>query len=517
MLAGSIADPDNRVGCVSLTAYAGEVMAIIDYVLFGVYMLCVLGVGLYFYNKNKTAEDYYVGGRDMNSTSVGLSVVATDVGGGFSIGLGGVGYLMGLSGSWLLFTGLVGAWLAAVFIIPSVKALDVKHGMLTYPDFLRYRFGSKVALIAALISGIGYMGFTGAQALAGAKLASATIFPTAILGLTPLQFSLYAIGLFTIAYTVVGGLKAVIHTDSIQWAVLLVGLIFLGIPFALQEVGGLAGLRAAVPPGFLTLNNIDGGWITFINWMVTIIPIWLIGMTLYQRIYACRDVKEAQRAWYIAGLFEYPVMAFAGVFLGMCSSVMFPGVEAEMGLPMLIREALPIGVTGIVIAAYFSAIMSTADSCLMASSGNFVNDIIQRYFMKDASHKVIVRVSQLVTLAIGVGAIVIAGQFDMVLDGMLYAYGFMVGGLFVPTLGAFFWRRSSRHGALAGMLAGGILTITLIIMDAKGVLPELIAQTGLDPSIFGILASALFFVGFSYLMPDSGDNASMDEMHEAMA
>ena len=117
-------------------------MAIIDYVLFGVYMLCVLGVGLYFYNKNKTADDYYVGGRKISSTHVGLSVVATDVGGGFSIGLGGVGYIMGLSGSWLLFTGLVGAWLAAVFIIPHVKAMDMQEGMLTYPDFLRKRFGS---------------------------------------------------------------------------------------------------------------------------------------------------------------------------------------------------------------------------------------------------------------------------------------------------------------------------------------------------------------------------------------
>ncbi|MEZ5338593.1 MAG: sodium:solute symporter family protein [bacterium] len=485
-------------------------MEIIDYVLFGAYMLCVLGVGLYFYNKNETADDYYVGGRSISSTHVGLSVVATDVGGGFSIGLGGVGYIMGLSGSWLLFTGLVGAWLAAVFVIPHVKGMDMQHGMLTYPDFLRRRFGARVALLAALISGIGYMGFTGAQALAGATLASETIFTKPLLGLEPLQFSLYVIGLFTVAYTVIGGLKAVIHTDSIQWGVLLFGLIFLGIPFAVMKIGGWSSLVAALPAEFWSLGNVQPhGWTTFANWMITIIPIWLIGMTLYQRIYACKDVREAKRAWYIAGLFEYPVMAFAGVFLGMCSRVLYPALDSpELGLPRLIAEALPVGVTGIVIAAYFSAIMSTADSCLMAASGNFVNDIIQRYFMKQASHAVIVRVSQVATLVIGVGAIVIAGQFDAVLEGMLYAYGFMVGGLFIPTLGAFFWKQASRWGAFLGMLAGGLVTITLYIMDKQEQLRgplQWFGDTNLDLSIFGILASAIFFVAFSYIMPDPRD------------
>jgi len=477
-------------------------MHAIDYVLFGVYMLAVLGVGFYFYRKNKTADDYYVGGRSISSTHVGLSVVATDVGGGFSIGLGGVGFVMGLSGSWLLFTGLVGAWLAAVLIIPKIKTMDMQHGLLTYPDFLRLRYGTNVALLAALISGIGYMGFTGAQTLAGAKLASATIFTQDILGLTPLQFSLYAIGIFTIIYTAVGGLKAVIHTDSIQWGVLLFGLIFLGIPFALKEIGGFAALKAAVPPEFFTLSNVDGGWITFFNWMITIIPIWLIGMTLYQRVYATKNVKEAQKAWYIAGLFEYPVMAFAGVFLGMCASVIFPAVDSEMGLPLLIREALPIGVTGIVIAAYFSAIMSTADSCLMASSGNFVNDFLQRFWLKNSPHKVIVRISQVATLLIGISAIVIAGQFTKVLDAMLYAYGFMVGGLFIPTLGAFFWKRSSSWGAFLGMLAGGGVTVTLYIMDKAGKLGGFLGETALDLSIFGIIASIVVFVICSLLIPD---------------
>lgn len=95
-------------------------MHIIDIGIFIVYLLAMLGVGFYFMRKNTSTDDYYVGGRKLNSLHIGLSVVATDVGGGFSIGLGGLGFTMGLSGSWLLFTGLLGAWLSGVLLIPKV-------------------------------------------------------------------------------------------------------------------------------------------------------------------------------------------------------------------------------------------------------------------------------------------------------------------------------------------------------------------------------------------------------------
>ena len=474
-------------------------MHLIDYLIFAVYMGSMLGVGYYFFRRNKSTEDYYVGSRSIPASHVGLSIVATDVGGGFSIGLGGLGFTMGLAGSWMLFTGLIGAWLSAVFIIPRIKALDVEHNMMTYPDFLRWRYGGAVALLAALISGIGYLGFTGAQILAGAKLASGTFMTSGAFGLSALHLSLIVIAFITIVYTVIGGLKAVIYTDSIQWVILLSGLILVTIPVAVFEIGGLDAMRRALPAEFFSLGNIDAH--TLINWMVIIVPIWLIGMTLYQRMYACKNAADAKKAWFIAGLFEYPVMAFAGVVLGMCARVVFPNVESEMGLPMLIKEVLPIGVTGIVIASYFSAIMSTADSCLMAASGNFVNDILQRFWLKGLSERALIHVSQLGTLVIGVLAVVIAAQFEKVLDAMLYAYGFMVAGLFVPTLGAYFWKRSSATGAFAGMLGGGLLNTAL---QAKWIaLPAPVAELGLDPTLYGILCSALLFVILSLLFKDT--------------
>jgi SSS family solute:Na+ symporter len=478
-------------------------MTIIDYVIFGVYMAGVMAMGIYYYLRNVDSEDYYVGGRNMGAGHIGLSIVATDVGGGFSIGLGGLGFVMGLAGSWLLFTGLVGAWMAAVLIIPRVKRLDRKLGLMTYPDILRHRYGETVALVAAIVSGLGYLGFTAGQVLAGAKLASATILPVAPWGLDPLQFSLLVIALVTVVYTVLGGLKAVIYTDTIQWAILMIGLIAVALPIVLWgELGGIPELRRALPEGHFSLTNVAP--IQLVNWAVTIIPIWFIGMTLYQRMFACRDLKTARRAWYLAGLFEYPVMAFMGVFLGMCARELFPEVEPEMGLPLLISQALPTGIAGLLGAAYFSAIMSTADSCLMASSGNLVGDVLQRRIGRRWSDKAALRVSQLVTLLVGAGAMILASSFTSVLDIILQAYAFMVSGLLAPTVGALFWRRASAAGALAGMLTGGSLTLSLQM--GLWELPTAIAIEGLDPTSYGLLLSAVVFVAVSLAVPDPGGN-----------
>lgn len=482
----------------------------IDYLIFAVYMVGILSIGYYHFRRNKSEEDYYVGNREIPPTALGLSIVATDVGGGFSIGLGGVGFLMGLAGSWLLFTGLVGAWFTAVFVIPRIKGPDLAHKMLTYPDFLRFRFDNRVALVAAIVSAIGYLMFTGSQIRAGATLASETIFRDLPMGLDPLQFSLYAMAFIIIVYTVMGGIKAVIYTDFAQWLILLFGLIVLALPLALRSVGGWSELRATLPPEFFKITNIDG--VTFINWMVSIIPIWLVGMTLYQRMYACKGVREGRKAWYIAGFFEYPIMAFMGVLLGMCARALYPeliDVEGgqELGMPRLINEVLPIGVTGVVIAAYFSAIMSTADSCLVASSGNIVGDFLQRYFLKNASDRALIRWSQGVTFVLGLIAVAYAVRFGTVIEGVLDAYGFMVAGLFVPTLGAFFWRRSTSAGALTGILVGGGVTQSLPYL--RPIMPWYVEHfffgVGLTPVVYGMALSALSFVIVSLLTrPSAG-------------
>ncbi|MFO8028933.1 MAG: sodium:solute symporter family protein [Cyclonatronaceae bacterium] len=483
----------------------------VDLTVFVLYFFIILGIGVYFYFRNKGAEEYYIGGRKMDYKHVGLSVVATDVGGGFSIGLGGLGFLMGISGSWMLFTGLIGAWMAAVFLIPKVKNLSTEQGFFTMPEVFSHFFNARVAFLAGVISAIGYVGFSSSQMLAGARLASASFD-----GMS-LDAALYMMAFIIIVYTVLGGIKAVIYTDTVQWFLLLGGLIFVGIPVGYVAVGGYEAIRETVPPEMLSLRNIT--WQQLVNWGVTILPIWFVGMTLYQRIYATRSEKDAQKAWYLAGILEWPVMAFMGVMLGLFAKVAadqgmfaYMGYEAasqmhhEEGLPMLLRTVLPVGLMGLMMSAYFSAIMSTADSCLMAASGNVTTDIIEKVFRVDTSRISMIRLSQIVTLALGILAFLLAAVFDTVLQIMLYSYAFMVSALLVPIIGGLYWKRSSNTAAWWSMIAGGVLTLGLTLLTDRDLPFEVPYQItmpfGLDPIIYGLAASLLIFLSFSMLFPD---------------
>ncbi len=489
-------------------------MHAVDVFIFVLYFLAMLGIGFYFFRSNKTTDDYYVGGRGMGPWHIGLSVVATDVGGGFSIGLGGLGFLMGLAGSWMLFTGLLGAWLSAVFLIPRVRALSDRVVLYTFPQLFNHLYNGRVALLAGIISAIGYIGFTSSQLLAGAKLASAT-FPQ-----LPLSNALLIMGVIAVVYTVAGGLKAVIYTDTVQWIILMGGLVFIGIPVGYFAVGGLSGIREALPASFLSLTNV--GWATLFNWAVTIVPIWFVGMTLYQRIYACRDEATARKAWYIAGLFEYPVMAFMGVLLGLFARVgaeqgMFAylgygdpsTLDAEMGLPLLLRTVLPVGLTGLMLSAYFSAIMSTADSCLMAASGNVVTDILSAFRPIREDDRVL-RVSQVVTFVIGGLALFLALQMQNVLELMLLSYAFMVSGLFIPVIGGLYWKRANATAAFWSMLLGGGTTLTLIIS-------ELALPFDLDANVAGISISLLTMILLSYATSGPKQGMPMEERLEPQA
>lgn len=454
----------------------------------------MLGVGIYFMWRNQNLDDYFVGGRSMSSWHIGLSVVATDVGGGFSIGLGGLGFTIGLSGSWMLFTGLIGAWLSGVFLIPRVFKLIGKYKLLTFPQIFLHLFNARVALVAGIVSAIGYIGFTSAQVLAGAKLAVAT-FPS-----LTLNHAILIMGVTAVVYTVLGGIKAVIYTDTVQWILLMGGLIFIGIPLGYHAVGGWEGITTTLAPEFLSFTNI--GWQQFVNWGVTIIPIWFIGMTLYQRIYASQDEKTAKKAWFIAGGLEWPIMAFMGVALGLFSRVALQqglfaelgyqelgSIDSEMGLPVMLRTILPVGLMGLMMSAYFSAIMSTADSCLMAASGNLVSDIMERFI--PIKEEKLLKYSQVATLMLGTLALLLATVMTNVLDLMLMSYSFMVSGLFVPLIAAMFFKKKDARAALAAMLGGGGLTLSLEIMR---MISGTAMPLNLDPNVFGLSFSLFIYV-----------------------
>ena len=248
---------------------------------------------------------------------------------------------------------------------------------------------------------------------------------------------------------------------------------------------------------------------TLINWAFSIIPIWFIGMTLYQRIFAAKSGKEAQRAWFIAGLFEWPFMAFLGVFLGMLAKASFgAGIipEAEMAMadnesamPLMLKHVLPIGALGLILAAYFSAILSTADSCLMAASGNISRDLFNYKKSKNA-----LKVVQWMTLVIGVLAMVIALYIPSVLELMLLSYGFMVSGLMAPILGFLIYKKPSRTAAIASLISG---SLTLLVVQV-GQLPLPWELNAVVPALsISLLTLFTMQAYYSNASPDSTTSA----------
>jgi len=318
---------------------------------------------------------------------------------------------------------------------------------------------------------------------------------------------LIVLGVIAVVYTLMGGFTTVIYTDTFQCIILMGGLVFIGIPVGYVAIGGMSAITETLGPEFLSFRNVP--WQTIVNWVVTIIPIWFVGMTLYQRIYSTRTVREAKKAWFIAGIFEWPFMAMMGVVLGLFARVawengMFeylgygPGryLDPEMGLPMLLRTVLPVGLMGLMMSAYFSAIMSTADSCMMAASGNLLTDILSKIFRLEGNEKVMLRRSQGLTLLVGVLALLLAASMENVLELMLYSYAFMVSGLLVPVIGAFFLKRRTPRAAFWSMLLGGGTTLILTVTGVQ--LPF-----SLDPNIFGISASAITFLSLTRLFPST--------------
>lgn len=425
-------------------------MHLVDIAIVLLSFLGLVFFGFWLKDRQTTFAGYFVSDRTMGATHIGLSIVATDVGGGFSIGLGGLGFTMGLSGAWLLLTGLIGAWLTAVFLIPVVKPLADRHRFLTFPDFLCHRFGHTVAALAASISAVAYIGFTGSQLLAGGKLAASAFG-------WPLAPAVCAMAGVVVLYTAMGGLRAVILTDTIQWGILLVGLALVALPLGYLAVGGIEGLRHALPTAHLDPWAIAPSLMT--KWAVSIIPVWFVGMTLYQRLYASRDEETAKRAWLLAGLLEWPAMAFLGVALGMFSRVLFPSIEPEMAIPQFVANVLPTGAAGIVLAAYLAAVLSTADSCLLAATGHLVNDLYHKVINPLSDDRHLIRMSREIILILGLSSVAFALHAPSILESMLLAYTFMVAGLFFPTLAALYWKDATKRGAIWSMTAGGAITL----------------------------------------------------------
>lgn len=437
---------------------------ILDFAAIGIYFVVLLWIGFHVARTDRgegASESFLAADRNMNLLQSTTSTAATDIGGGFSIAIAGLGFTLGISGSWLIAVSGLSIVMVSFLMVPKVKRWADRVKGLTTGDLFEARFDRRTGTLAAIVIGIAWFTFVGGQVIAGGKLLQVTLDMN-------LTFAVILSGSIILAYTAMGGLKAVIYTDVFQMFVLMIGIVLVAAPIGLYKVGGWDGMVTQFAAAPETRGLVDWtavGWKQMLGWFFAIFPIWFISIAAMQRIIAARDEKTARRAFFLTGVpIEWPLFAIGSTLIGLIARMLFPDLaDPELAAPTVIMELLPVGLAGIVIAAYIAAVMSSADSCLIGSVAIFTNDVYRKHLRQDASEEALLRVARVSTIVLGVLAIGIAYLVPNVLDLILYAYTFGAAGMFFPMLGLLFWRRTTASGAFWSMLAGGGFAIAWTI------------------------------------------------------
>ena len=422
------------------------------------YFLVLIAIGWRVLRRHRgdhATESFLAANRDADLVQTTASTAATDLGGGFSLALGGLGFTLGLAGSWLLAVSAASVVLAGLLLVPRLKPWLDRSGALTTGDLFRARFDRRTGQLAALVIALAWFTFVGAQIIAGGKLLQATT------GLD-LQLGVLLAGTIIIAYTAMGGLKAVILTDVMQMGVLFVGIVLIAVPVGWWRIGGWDGLVVGLAEADAShlLDWGAAGWPQIVAWLLAVFPVWFISIAALQRVIAARDTATARRAFVLTGVpIEWPLFAIGATLMGLFARVLLPDLsDPELATPLVILELLPAGLAGIVIAAYVAAVMSTADSCLIGPVAIATQDGYAR-LRPNAGPAQRLRVARILTVGLGALATGLALLVPNVLDLILYAYTFGAAGLFLPMLGLLFWRRTTAAGAFTSMLGGGSTAI----------------------------------------------------------
>ncbi|MEC7859982.1 MAG: sodium:solute symporter family protein [Pseudomonadota bacterium] len=442
-----------------------ESLQFLDFLAMLSYFLVLIWIGVSVVRakeKNSKIDSFLAADRNMNLVQTTSSAAATDIGGGFSIAMGGLGFTLGVSGSWMIAVSGLSVVMVSFLMVPKVKRWSDKVKGLTTGDLFEARFDRRTGTLAAVVIGLAWFTFVGGQIIAGGKLLQVTLNMN-------LTFAVLLSGAIILAYTTMGGLKAVIYTDVFQMFVLMIGIVFIAVPIGLIEVGGWGAMVEkfnSSPETEDLLNWGAVGWQQMLGWFFAVFPVWFISIAAMQRIVAARDVKTAQRGFFLTGIpIEWPLFAIGSTMIGLIARFLIPDLaDPELATPMIIMQLLPAGIAGLVIAAYIAAVMSSADSCLMGPVAIFTNDIYKKYLKPQSSQEQLVRVARYTTIFLGILAIATAYLIPNVLDLILYAYTFGSAGIFFPMLGLLFWRRTTATGAFWSMLLGGSSAVIYSIL-----------------------------------------------------
>lgn len=459
----------------------------VDYLVVAAYFLAVIGAGYWGVRRARSAEDYLVAGRRLGPLTYLGTLSAVVLGGASTIGSVSLGYQFGISGLWLVF--MIGLGIIALGFLLSTRLANL--GVYTVSETLALRYGSASGLISGLVAASYAL-----MIAVTSTIAIGTVL-NVVLGTSTALAILFAGGV-VVLYSVAGGMWSITLTDLLQFCVMTVGILLVLLPLAVYQAGGIGGMQQELPASFFDLTAIGGG--TIFTYFLLFFFGLMIGQDIWQRVFTARSGGVARWGGVAAGVYCL-VYAVAGALIGTAARVLLPDLEVpDNAFAEVSSEILPVGLLGLVLAAALAAVMSTASSGLLASSTILANDVYDRFFGRRGYSKV--AINRLSTLVVGVAVLGISLLVNDVVGALTVAYNLLTGALFVPIIGALFWRRATGAGALVSMLASSVVVVTL--MATRGLFSD-------DPIVYGMLTSLVVFVVVSLLTRrDAGRESAED-------
>lgn len=437
-----------------------------DWIVLGIYFLALIGVAVWVVaQKNKNTEDYFLAGRNVGWFVIGASIFASNIGSEHVVGLAGTGFESGTPmahyelHAWIV---LLLGWLFLPFYIRS--------GAFTMPEFLEKRFDSRSRWFLSIFSLVAYV-----LTKVSVTIYAGGIVVSELLGI-PFWYGAIGVVVFTGIYTVVGGMKAVIYTETLQTVILILGSLIITY-LGLQEVGGWGQLRETVtsvsPDHFnmwRPMSDPDFPWTgLLIGGTIVGIWYWCTDQYIVQRTLAANNIKIGRRgAIFGAYLKLMPILIFLipGIIafaLTIQNPEVFSVERADRAFPMLVKTLLPVGLKGLVAGGLMAALMSSLASVFNSCSTIFTIDIYKK-LRPEKSERELLTIGKIATGIIVVLGIVWIPIMDKIGGGVMYQYLQNVQSYIAPPVTTVFllgiiWKRVNSKAAITTLLAGLVLLV----------------------------------------------------------
>ena len=453
----------------------------IQLIIVVVYSLAMIGVGLGARKKVRSQNGFFVAQRQVSLPFIAGSLVATAIGGSVTVGMAGLGFGRGLTGTWWLLVGSVGLVILGIFFARKVRGA----ALYTLPELVEKQYDRRVGLAASILIVIAWVGVVAGQIVAAGKVLS-------ILGMGSGALWMVIFTIVFVAYTVIGGQLSVIRTDLFQAIIIYTG-IFVALGLFLPQVGGLDGLRLSLPADFFSFPvNLQFDWKALLSLLILVGATYVVGPDMYTRLFCARNEKTAQRATFLSA-FSFIPLAFAIVLIGMGARVLYPNIAPEQAFPQVITGVVSPWLGGVILAALVAALMSSADTCLLSQGVILTQDIIKR-FRPSLSEQRTIFLTRLNIILLGLLALGLAMILKGVISSLLFAYTIFTCGLVVPVIAGFYKEKLkvTPRGALAALIGGGVVGL-------MGKIPGLDIPLKGDLGLIGFGVSAILLFGVSFL------------------